>query len=101
MNKSFAFAIATVVGFIAVPAFADTIGVTPIPVNGHAGSGGYHTITIDNASCKVKNSANPSVTGPQYGCNYKISLSGIDAQGKGGTWTVVPEQNNGCSTKCE
>lgn len=87
--------------FTAVPALADTIGISPIPVNGNAGSGGYHTITIDNASCKVKNSANPSVTGPQFGCNYKISLSGIGADGKGGTWTVVPEQNNGCSTKCE
>ena len=93
----FAAAIA-MAGFIAAPAFADTIGVSPIPVNGNAGTGGYHTVTIDNASCKVKNSA---MTHAQQGCNYKMSLSGIGADGKGGAWTVVPEQNNGCSTKCE
>ncbi|MBK1665498.1 hypothetical protein CKO38_17170 [Rhodospirillum rubrum] len=86
-------------GFIAAPAFADTIGVSPVPINGHAGTNGMHTVMIDKASCKVKNSA--SVPGASAGCNYKISLSGIDEQGMGGTWTVVPEQNNGCSTKCE
>ncbi len=95
--SQFALALA-VAGFVAAPAFADTIGVSPIPVAGSAGAGGYHTVTIDNASCKVKNSA---MTGASQGCNYQMSLSGIGPDGKGGTWTVKPEQNNGCSTKCE
>ena len=98
MKKSLYVAAFAVSSFIALPAFADTIAISSIPVNGNAGTNGYHTISIDKASCKVKNSA---MVGAQQGCNYNISLSGINADGTGGTWTVVPQQQNNCSTKCE
>lgn len=98
MKTSVVLAALVAAAFISGSAFADTIAVSSIPIAGTAGQGGMHVVTVDGLSCKVKNSA---TTGAQQGCNYNISLSGINAWGQGGTWTVVPQQNNGCSTKCE
>lgn len=82
----------------AAPAFADSVAINSVPLSGSfGGPGGYHVITIDGATCKVLNS-----TASSYGtCNYTISFSGAGANGKGGTWAVVPAQASGCSTKCE
>ena len=95
-SVSIAFAMA---GMLCGSAFADTIAINQASIAGAAGAGGFHTVSIDGVSCRVKNSQ--SVPGASAGCNYTLTLSGIDAMGKGGTWTVTPQQQNGCSTSCE
>ena len=100
MKKLLAATALVAVAFAAAPVLADTIAVGSIPIAGTAGDPtNMHVVTIDGATCKVKNSVAAGY--PSQGCNYNISLSGIDSWGKGGTWTVTPQQQNNCSTKCE
>lgn len=95
--KSF-FATLALAGLIAGPALADTIVISPLPVNGTM-TGNLHTVTIDRASCKVKSSS--GVSGASQGCNYAMTANGDVTQTSGWSWTVVPQQQNGCSTACE
>ena len=99
--KTFCILSVAALAFIAVPAIADTIEVAPIPVNGNAAVPGTndHEINIDGVVCKLKNSA--VAIGPK-GCNYKVTIQGINAWGKAMDITVNNANSNpGCSTVCE
>ncbi len=75
---------------IAAPAFADSLQFREIPLTGSP-AGGYHTVDIGGATCKLKSS---QVTGASAGCNYTLVRT---AQG----WTVENRSQPACSTRCE
>jgi len=89
---------AALAGFASSPVFADHMTFRGIDLTGSP-TGGFHTIDIDGAKCKLKSSALVGA-GASAGCNYIITIPGIEAGGVGPI-TVKPEQANGCSTKCE